>query len=150
MLVSAVYSEGMKTFIPALGTPIHRPIYLSQIPAGFQSPADDYVEKTLSFDELVVKHPAATFFLKVVGSSMSPIILDGDIIAVDRSIEARHGHIVVASVNGEMLVKRLFKQGGIVSLLPENSDYSAIEVTTGFEFQIWGVVTYALGETCTA
>ena len=139
----------MKTFIPALESPIRRPLYLSQIPAGFPSPAEDYMETTISLDELVVKHPAATFFLKVSGSSMSPIILDGDIIAVDRSIQARHGHIVVASVNGEMLVKRLFKQGGIVSLLPENADYSAIEVTTGFEFRIWGVVTYALGDTCT-
>lgn len=80
---------------------------------------------------------------------MSPKILDGDIVAIDRSIEARHGHIVVATLNGELVVKRLFKQGGIITLLPDNPEYSPIDVTTGFEFQVWGVVTYTVGDTCT-
>jgi len=60
---------------------------------------------------------------------------------VDRSLEARDGNVVIASVNGDLAVKRLFKRGGIISLLPENPDYEPIDVTTGFEFQIWGIVT---------
>ena len=129
-------------------SPIQLPLYLSQVPAGFPSPADDYVETSLDLQKLLVKHPAATFLVKAKGSSMDPLIHNGDLLVVDRSIEPKHGHIVIPSLNGDLTVKQMFKRRGIVSLLPENKDFSPIDVTTGFEFQVWGVVTYVVRDTC--
>ncbi len=118
-------------------------------PRGFASAAYDHVETTLDLQRLLVQHPAATFLMKAAGESMSPSIRNGDLLVVDRSLDPRDGNIVIASVNGDLTVKHLFKRGGIVSLLPENPDYSPVDVTTGFDFAIWGVVTYVIRNTCT-
>ena len=121
------------------------PLYLSSIKAGFPSPADDYLDKKLDLNEHLIKHPTATFFVKVKGDSMiNAGIHSGDILIVDRSIEARHQHIVVAIVNGEFTVKRLSKRAGKVSLLPENDKYKAIEITQAMDFEIWGVVLHVI------
>ena len=101
------------------------PLFQSAVAAGFPSPAEDYVEKKLDLNELMVPHPTATFFVKVEGSSMEDAnIFSGDILVVDRSLEAKNGAIVVAILNGEFTVKRLIKEKNKVFLCPENNSFS--------------------------
>ncbi|MDE2028645.1 MAG: translesion error-prone DNA polymerase V autoproteolytic subunit [Candidatus Omnitrophica bacterium] len=121
------------------------PLFLSRIKAGFPSAADDYLDKNLDLNEYLIKHPAATFFVKVKGDSMTGAgISSGDILIVDRSVEAKGGKIVVAVLNGEFTVKRLQKRKDRVILLAENPEYEAIEVTPGMDFEIWGVVMHVI------
>ena len=118
------------------------PFYEARISAGFPSPAQNDVEDTLDLNELLIKHPSATFFLKVSGSSMIKAgIHHDDILVVDRSLEPAHGKIVIASLNGELTVKRLHRVGQLVKLVPENDDYASIDITEEMDLRIWGVVT---------
>lgn len=117
------------------------PLGLTPVSAGFPSPAEDYADKRLDLNQYLVRNPVSTFFFQVRGDSMQDAqIFDGDILVVDRSIEACHGHIVVAFVNGERLVKRLYRRGGRVALLAENKAYPPLVLTEGAEMEIWGVV----------
>jgi DNA polymerase V len=117
------------------------PFYLHRIPAGFPSPADDYLETRLDLNGLLVRNPAATFMVRVSGDSMIGVgIHDGDILVVDRSETAVHGKIVVAALDGEMTVKRLHLKGGRCRLVPENKDFQPIQVGTEQDLQVWGVV----------
>ncbi len=118
------------------------PLYASSPAAGFPAPGDDMVEKALDISDLLVKHPASTFFVRVQGDSMEGAgIFSGDILVVDRSVEARSGKIVVAAVNGELVVKRLSLVGGKLQLLSENEAYEPIVVGESEECYVWGVVT---------
>jgi len=118
------------------------PLYQHAISAGFPSPAEDDVEERLDLNELLIKHPSATFFLKVSGSSMIRAgIHDNDILIVDRSLEPAHGKIVIASVNGELTVKRLSCKDKKIELVAENDAYLPIEISEEADFRIWGVVT---------
>ncbi len=118
------------------------PLYQSCVAAGFPSPADSDMERALDLNELLIKNPTATFFVRVSGLSMSKIgIYPNDILVVDRSLPAVHGKIVIAAVNGELTVKRLCKDGKKVQLVAENDAYPPIEITEGTELYIWGVVT---------
>jgi DNA polymerase V len=142
--------QATSTARPALvfvtpGTSCHTPIpYFRQgIPAGFPSPADDYLQKTLDLNEHLIKHPAATFYAHVQGDSMKDANLnDGDLLIIDKAETPRHRSIVVAILNGEFLVKRLYKRNGELRLLPENKAYAAIEIKEGMDFEIWGVVSH--------
>lgn len=117
----------------------------STVQAGFPSPADDYIENHLDLNELVIKHPAATFFVRVDGDSMRDAgIHSGDLLVVDRALQPAHGKIVVAVVNGEFTVKRIRVDAKGVSLMPENANYPAMPVTPESDFQVWGVVTYVI------
>ena len=121
---------------------IKQPLFLVRIAAGFPSPADDYIEKHLDLNEHLVKHPSATFFVKVEGESMiNAGIHNGDILIVDRSLEAADKKIIVAVVNGELTVKRVRKEKGALFLVPENDDFKPLCVTEEMDFQVWGVVT---------
>ena len=121
------------------------PLYGSSVQAGFPSPADDYIEAHLDLNSHLVKHPAATFFVKARGDSMIDAgITSGDMLVVDRSIDATHGKIVIAALNGELTVKRLSRQAGRLQLLPENKRYKPIEITEEEELVIWGVVTHVI------
>lgn len=118
------------------------PLYGCKVSAGFPSPADDYLEGTLDLNEYLVKHPAATFFVRVSGDSMlNAGIHPGDILVVDRSIEASSGRIVIAALDGELTVKRFDRRNGITRLLAENPTYAPIEIKEGNELHVWGVVT---------
>lgn len=118
------------------------PLYSSKVRAGFPSPADDYIETRMDLNEHLIKHPAATFFVRASGDSMIRAgIHSGDILVVDRSLEAVHGKIVIAALHGELTVKRLFRQQGIVKLVAENPKYPDIAITEEHELVIWGVVT---------
>lgn len=121
------------------------PLYLAKIPAGFPSPADDFIDRKLDLNEHLVKHPAATFFVKVQGNSMTGAgIHSGDILIVDRSLEPADKKIVVAALGGELTVKRLRKAKGKVYLASENPDYQAIELTPEMNFEVWGVVVHVI------
>lgn len=125
------------------------PFFGTQLPAGFPSAADDYLEKQLDLHALLVEHPAATFFIKIEGDSMiNAGMHSGDILVVDRSIPPQSGKIIVALIDGEFTVKRLKIEGKKVYLLAENPLYQPIEILEGTDFQVWGVVTYAIHRTC--
>ena len=119
------------------------PVLAAPVPAGFPSPAEDYVEGKLDLNEHLIHRPAATFIVRVEGDSMIEAgIFPGDLLVVDRSIEARPGSIVVAAVGGELVVKRLRKEGAGWFLAAENSDFPPIEI--GAEDAIWGVVSSSI------
>ena len=122
-----------------------RPLFLTGIPAGFPSPADDYIEKHLDLNEHLVKHPAATFFVRVTGDSMADAgIRNGDILIVDRSLNPSSGRVVIAVLDGELTVKRLVKRNGVVRLASESDGHPDIEIPEGADLQVWGVVTCAI------
>ncbi len=119
--------------------------FLAPVQAGFPSPADDYVEKKLDLNELLVTHPAATFFVRVEGHSMRDAqIYDGDVLIVDRSLQAESGSIVVAILSGEFTVKRLQKKKDRLFLVAENPTFAPLEILPEMDFQVWGVVTYVI------
>jgi DNA polymerase V len=118
------------------------PIAGSKISAGFPSPADDFIENALDLNVELIKNPAATFFVRVSGTSMKDAgIFDGDILVVDRSVPAANRKIVIAILNGELLVKRLLKRGDQYILMPENKTYKPIYISHESDLNIWGVVT---------
>jgi DNA polymerase V len=121
------------------------PLYAARPAAGFPAPGDDLVERVLDLNDLVVKHPSATFFVRVEGDSMTGAgIFSGDVLVVDRSIEACDGHIVVAAVNGELVVKRLSLKktstGTLLQLESENDAYAPILLGEDESCFLWGVV----------
>lgn len=118
------------------------PLMQSPAACGFPSPAEQYVETPLDLNELLVKTPAATFFVRASGDSMTEAgIRDGDILVVDRSIHAHNGHIVIACVENEFTVKYLQSDERGVFLVPANRKYPVISFREGMELKIFGVVT---------
>jgi DNA polymerase V len=129
-------------FVPLPDAP-RRPLPLDgvKISAGFPSPAADYEDARLDINEYLVSNPVSTFFFAVQGDSMQGAeIFDGDVLVVDRSVRARHGHVVIAFINGERLVKRLYRRAGRVALVAENPLYPVLEIQDGMELEVWGVV----------
>ena len=131
---------------PASGVKTLVELYASRPSAGFPAPGDDQVEKVLDINDLVVKNPASTFYVRVEGDSMTGAgIFGGDVLVIDRSKNAVDGSIVVAAVNGELVVKRLKVSNSIgsdplLTLVSENENYSPITIGDGEECFVWGVV----------
>ncbi|MDX2050264.1 MAG: translesion error-prone DNA polymerase V autoproteolytic subunit [Rickettsiaceae bacterium] len=118
------------------------PLYSGKVAAGFPSPADDYMDTRLNLNEYLIQRPASSFFVRVTGESMIGAgINNGDILVVDRSLEPRHNKIVIAAVNSELTVKRLYKKEGLVKLVAENPNYKDIIIGEIEDLVIWGVVT---------
>jgi DNA polymerase V len=123
-------------------------LYTSHIPAGFPSPAEDFMEKRLDLNDHLIRNPASTFLVRVKGNSMvNAGIFDGDLLIIDRSIEATDGKIILGVLNGEFTIKRINKKGKKLLLAPENENYQPIEITEEMDFQIWGVVTFSIHKT---
>lgn len=121
------------------------PLFQSSVVAGFPSPADDYIEASLSLDELCVVRPAATFFLRSAGHSMTGAgIFDGDILIVDRSIEARPGRVVVANFRGDFTCKIYELEAGAPVLRSAHPDYPPIRLLDGEDLEVFGVVTFCI------
>lgn len=122
------------------------PLFGSKVPAGFPSPADDYIEGTIDLNELLINHPSATFLVRASGHSMiNAGIFENDILVVDRSEKAMPGKVVIAAIDGQLTVKRLTKtNAGNLVLMPENPDYEPILIEEGNDVHIWGVVTCVL------
>jgi DNA polymerase V len=109
--------------------------------AGFPSPAGDYVEDALDLNQYLIQNKPATFLFTVRGDSMmGASIEDGDKVVVDRALKPKHQDIIVAVVNGDYTIKRLYKHRSTIELRPENPAYPVITFTDGSELQVWGVV----------
>jgi len=128
---------------PALDPePVFTPLFAAGVSAGFPSPADDYVSESLDLNEYIIEQRDTTFFVRAKGNSMIGAgIHDGDLLAVNRAKVPTHRKIVIAIVDGEFLVKRLYKRAGRVRLLAENPEFQPIDFQDGQELVIWGVVT---------
>lgn len=121
------------------------PFASTDISAGFPSPADDYLEVTLDLNRELVRHPQATFYGRVKGSSMIDAgIQDGDILVIDKSLEPANGDIAVCYLDGEFTVKRIEKRGRELFLMPANERFSPLRITSESSFEVWGVVTYVI------
>jgi DNA polymerase V len=115
------------------------------VAAGFPSPADDYIDRRLDLNEYLVRNPESTFYVRVHGESMRDAgIWAGDILVVDRAVQPATGRVVIAVLDGELTVKRLKKEGDRLLLVPENPDYSPVDVSGREDFSVWGVVTCVL------
>ncbi len=129
---------------------LHLPLVGGRVEAGFPSPADDFIERSLDLNEQLVLNPIATFFICARGDSMVGAgIHDGDLLVVDRSMSPTHGSIVVAVVDGGLTVKRLSMARGSSQLNPEPSQQSqgafrSIPLHEDCDATIWGVVTWSL------
>lgn len=125
--------------------PAELPLYTCPVPAGFPSPADDQLDPPLDLTQYLFRNPTSTFLARVVGDFMIGAgIYPGDLIAVDRALEARDGSIVVAVVEGEHTVKRLRHRDGRTWLEAENDRYTSLELTTDSLLDVWGVVTHVI------
>ncbi|HEV9036425.1 MAG TPA: translesion error-prone DNA polymerase V autoproteolytic subunit [Puia sp.] len=113
---------------------------------GFGATADDYMERGIDLNEQLIRNKPATFFMRVSGDAMTGAgIFNGDVVIVDRSVKAASGKVVIASLNGEMLIRRLEKNLNKLRLVQETPKLSPIDVdVSGAEFSIWGVVTYVI------
>ena len=118
------------------------------IHAGFPSPATDYMTQAIDLNKELVRHPAATFYGRVVGDSMIDAgVEEGDILVIDKALDAKDGDMAVCFVDGEFTLKYLrFGENGL-TLLPANPRYPSIEIDEGSDFMMWGVVTYVIKKT---
>ena len=118
------------------------PLFMTAVPAGFPSPADDYIDGKLDLNSHLIKHPAATYFVRADGDSMIGAgIHHGDILVVDRSLKPYDGNVVIAVIDGELAVKRLRISGETLALVPENGNYEPLVFGEETSCEIWGVVT---------
>lgn len=117
------------------------PLLLARIPAGFPSPATDYIEERINLNEYIVTHPSATFYYWVEGNSMIEAgIFDGDLIVVDNSIKPKNNDIVLGVINGEITLKQIKMSEGKIFLAPKNPAFKPIEITDEMNFTIRGVI----------
>ncbi|HYP02495.1 MAG TPA: translesion error-prone DNA polymerase V autoproteolytic subunit [Pyrinomonadaceae bacterium] len=127
---------------PDRSTKWARPLFLASVSAGFPSPAEDYIEGRLDLNRHLIKHPAATFFVRVAGDSMIGAgIHPGDILVVDRALEPQDSNVVIAVVDGVLTVKRISQRHGKLFLVPDNQAYQPLEILEEMEFEVWGVAT---------
>lgn len=118
------------------------PLFGSRVPAGFPSPADDFIEQALDLNDLLITNPPATFFVRVSGHSMSGAgIFHNALLVVDRSLKPVNGRVVVAVVDGALTIKRLRRfRDGRVELHSENPEFEPLTFADGRELVVWGVV----------
>lgn len=139
-----MYSNRLLAGLPEqiVASPMRLPLADCAVRAGFPSPAEDFSGKRLDISTLLVEHPQATFLLRVAGPSMREYgIDDGDLIVVDKAIQPRHAHIVVAIIDGEFTVKALHQVNGTFRLKAGNPTYPDIVPKENQTLEIWGVVT---------
>lgn len=119
------------------------PLFIHSVPAGFPSPADDYLDRSLDLNEYLIKHPAATYLARAQGDSMEGCgIYNGDLLIVDRSLEAQHGQIIIAALDGQLTCKILDKNRQ--RLLAANKNYAPIPIGEYSELVIEGVVVHSI------
>ena len=139
-------NKNIEIYEPDISQGIQIPFFGSQIPAGFPSPADDYLEMSLDLNEHLIRNPSSTFFARVTGSSMiNSGIYDGDIVIIDKSLQPKNDSILVCIIDGEFTIKRFKKaDGNTAYLMPDNPNFKPIKVDQNNDFTIWGVVTYTI------
>lgn len=135
--VSGIYS-------PSYKTRLSRPLVACRVPAGFPSPAEDYVEGSIDLNRDLIKHPFYTFYIYVEGDSMEPVIPPGALLVVDRMAETKDDDIIIARIGDEFLLKRLSMGGGRIILLSDNPTYPPIGITEDMDFEVWGRVMHSI------
>lgn len=124
------------------------PFLEGKVSAGFPSSAENFIDKSLDLNDLIIKHQAATFFIRVKGNSMIEAgIRSNDILVVDRSLAIANNHIIIARINDELTVKRIKIEGEKLFLIPANDEYKPIEITDDMDFEVWGTVTFVIHQT---
>jgi DNA polymerase V len=137
--------EVVGIYLAARGVRLSRPLVAFRVPAGFPSPAQDEIAGRIDLNRDLVKHPLATYYVRVEGDSMEPLIHTGELLVVDRMVETKDGDVVVARLGEEFLFRRLHtEEGGRIRLLSENPTYEPIEVAEGVDFEVWGRVMYSI------
>lgn len=131
---------GFQLYISDVSTKLSLVYADDGVRAGFPSPAQDYITETIDLNSTLIQHPAATFYAKVIGDSMcGEGITEGDILIIDRSLEAEHGDLAVCCLDGEFTLKRLcLNRGDKIYLMPSNRKYKPIEVSKDNDFMVWG------------
>lgn len=139
---------GLSVWSASKAQKLSLPLFGCRIPAGFPSPADDFIEQALDLNDLLITNPPATFFVRVAGHSMSGAgIFNNALLVVDRSLKPTNGRIVIAVVDGELTVKRLRKfRDGRVELHSENPEFEPLTFADGCELVIWGVVKAVISD----
>lgn len=120
------------------------PLAASCVKAGFPSPAEDYIEGNIDLNKLVVANPTSTFYARIDGRSMEPILSDGDLVVIDRSLTPKSNDIVLCFIDGEFTVKTIQRSPMALYLMPANPTYEPILVTPDNQLTIWGVITYSI------
>ena len=137
--------EVVGIYLAVRETRLSRPLIAWRVPAGFPSPAEDYVEGSIDLSRDLIKHPLATFYVRVEGDSMIGAgIQPGALLVVDRAAEVHEGHVIVARIGDELTVKRFCVEEGRILLKPDNPEYEPIEVAEGADFEVWGRVIYSI------
>jgi len=148
MKTKELNSEGRVTFLSMDSEVLSRiPLYEQTVQAGFPSPSDDFLDLDINLQDFLIKHPSATFCVRVNGSSMEKAnIHSGDVMIVDKSLSPKNNSIVLAVIDSEFTVKRIKKNGEKLYLNPENDAFNPIEITEDMNFNVWGVVTHIIHE----
>ncbi|OYW55585.1 MAG: hypothetical protein B7Y80_14060 [Hyphomicrobium sp. 32-62-53] len=121
------------------------PVYQCPVPAGFPSPAEEYLDRPLDFNELLIAHPAATYAVRESGESMIGLgIFPGDIAIIDRALTAQNGSVILAVLEGAFTIKILRRKGDRIWLESANPAYKPVEINEASQFEIWGVVRHAI------
>jgi DNA polymerase V len=121
------------------------PLMATSAECGFPSPADDYLDRPLDFNDLLIENPAATFAVRIAGESMTGVgLFPGDIAVVDRSRTPIEGSIVLALLSGEFTIKRYRKKGARIWLQAENPAFGDILLNDETVFEVWGVITKSI------
>ena len=140
-----MHSSVAGIYLHGRSTRLSRPLLMWRISAGFPSPAEDYVEGRIDLNRDLIKHPLATFYIRVIGDSMAPQIHAGALLVVDRMVETKDDDIVIARIGDELCVKRLrIEPDGRIWLLSENKAYQPIQITEEMDFEVWGRVMYSI------
>ena len=146
MTVSTVLSDSP---IPISSTPMWLDVCSWKVPAGFPSPAADHAQERIDLNKQLIRNKEATYIFRVKGDSMTGVgIYEGDALLVDRSMDPKHNNIVIAQLNNEFTVKRLYRRGGVVKLIAENPIYPARVIKEEDDFIVWGVVTNNIHKLC--
>ena len=143
-------SSNLLNHLPqALSVPLYLDVCTWKVPAGFPSPAADHTQERVDLNKELIRNKDATYLFRVKGDSMTGAgIYEGDTLVVDRSVTPKHNHIVLALLNNEFTVKRLYRRGGIVKLVAESNIYPVRLIKEEDDFVVWGVVTFNLHKLC--
>ena len=143
-------SSNLLNHLPqVLSVPLYLDVCTWKVPAGFPSPAADHTQERVDLNKELIRNKDATYLFRVKGDSMTGAgIYEGDTLVVDRSVTPKHNHIVLALLNNEFTVKRLYRRGGVVKLVAENSIYPVRLIKEEDDFVVWGVVTFNLHKLC--
>ena len=143
-------SSNLLNHLPqVLSVPLYLDVCTWKVPAGFPSPAADHTQERVDLNKELIRNKDATYLFRVKGDSMTGAgIYEGDTLVVDRSVTPKHNHIVLALLNNEFTVKRLYRRGGIVKLVAESNIYPVRLIKEEDDFVVWGVVTFNLHKLC--